>query len=301
MSISESQNSPVNLQLLASQRHLYSQAKRLQRWRVIGTIGLAAIAPLVYYLIPNSRAVLAGIGGVWLLVSRVVLEGIEAKKMKQAATIQEQFDVGLFRLPWNHVLVGNRLSPELIVSADNSFTGDRENLKDWYADTGNVPYPLDALLCQRANLVWDWRLRRHCGLGISILTTLLFGLGVTLAIVTNLTLLDYLLALLMPSLAALLKGVEVARAHFRIAVDKERIEREISVLWEAALKNPTLVSREKCRHIQDCIYVLRSKGPLVPDQWYTWLRDRYQVDMKSAVAELRSRAEQALADSSQVV
>jgi hypothetical protein len=296
MSILELQNSSTSLRLLASQRHLYTQAKHLQRWRVIGTIGLAAIAPLIYYLIPNSRAILAGVGGMWLLISRVILEGIEAKKIKQAAKIQEQFDVELFKLPWNRVLVGDRLSPELISSADKSYTGDREKLKDWYTDTGNVPYPLDVLLCQRANLVWDWRLRRHYAWGISALTALLFSLGIILAVATNLTLLDYLLALLIPSLAALLKGVEVARAHFKIAAEKEEIEREISLLWEAGLRNPTSVSREQCRCIQDCVYILRSKGPLVPDKWYIWLRDRYRVDMQSAVVELRTSAERALAD-----
>lgn len=295
MSITESQNSPSSLQLLAAQRYLYTQAKHLQRWRVIGTIGLTAIAPLTYYLIPNSRAVLAGIGGAWLLVSRAVLEGIEAKKIKQAATIQEQFDVNLFKLPWNHVLVGDRLSHELVSSANRSFAGDREKLKGWYADTGKVPYPLNVVLCQRASLVWDWRLRRHFAWGISLLVTFIFGLGLLLAVLTNLTLLDYLLALLIPSLAALLNGVEVTRAHLRVATDKETIEKEIAALWKAGLKDPASVSIEQCRSIQDCIYVLRSKGPLVPDQWYSWLRSKYQIDMESAVAELKSQAEQILA------
>jgi len=172
----------------------------MQHWRVAGTVGLAAAAPLIYYLIPNSRATLAVIGGVWLVVSRAILEGIEAKKVKQAATIQEQFDVDLFNLPWNQVLVGDRVSPELVSSAAASFKGDREKLKGWYADTGNIPYPLGVLLCQRANLVWDWRLRRQYAWIVSILTVFLFSLGIVLAIVTNLTLLDYLLALLIPSL-----------------------------------------------------------------------------------------------------
>ena len=287
------------MRLLAAQRHLYTQAKQLQRWRVAGTIGLAAIAPVMYYLIPDSKAGLAVSGGIWLLASRVILEGIEAKRIEQAAKIQEQFDVELFELPWNRVLVGNKLSPELINSADNSYSGDREELKDWYADTGSVPYPLDVLLCQRANLVWDWRLRRHYAWGISAMTALLLGLGIMLAVVTSLALLDYLLALFVPSLAALLRGVEVAKAHFKTATEKEKIEQEISEIWEAGLRDPTSVSREQCRRIQDCIYVLRSKGPLVPDEWYTWLRDRYQVDMQSAVAQLRTSAERALADDSQ--
>jgi len=296
MSIFEHQNSPAKLKLLAAQRHFYTQAKHLQRWRVLGTIGLAAIAPLIYYLLPESRMILAIIGGVWLIVSRFVLEDIEAKKIKQAATVQEQFDVGLFSLPWNEVLVGDRVSPELINSAAADFKGDTEKLKDWYADTGNIPYPLDVLLCQRSNLVWDWRLRRHYALIVSILTALLFGLGIALAISTNLTLLDYLLALLIPSLAALLNGVEVAKAHFKIAEEKERIEKKISAFWRSGLNNPSSITREQCRDVQDCIYTLRSKRPLVPDRWYAWLRDRYQIDMQSAVAQLKSAAEQTLED-----
>ena len=235
MRIFEHQNTPAKLKLLAAQRHFYTQAKQLQCWRVLGTIGLAAIAPLISYILPDSRMILAIIGGVWFLVSRLILEDIEAKKIKQAATVQEQFDVELFGLPWNKVLVDDKVSPELINYAAADFKGDTEKLKDWYADTGNIPYPLDVLLCQRSNLVWDWRLRRHYALIVSILTALLFGLGIVLAILTNLTLLDYLLALLIPSFTALFNGVKVAKAHFKIAEEKERIEKKVSALFIVVL------------------------------------------------------------------
>ena len=159
-----------------------------------------------------------------------------------------------------------------------------------------MPYPLDVLLCQRSNLVWDWRLRRHYAWVVSILTVFLFGLGIALAILTNMTVLDYLLALLVPSLPALLNGIEVAKAHFNIAEEKERIEKRVSAFWRSGLSDPSSVTREQCRDVQDCIYILRNKRPLVPDRWYDWLRDRYQIDMRSAVAELKSAAEQALGE-----
>ena len=297
-SIFQRQNSPDKIKLLAAQRQFYTQAKRLHYWRVAGSIGLAAISPLIYYLLPSSKTILAIIGGVWLIVSRIVLEGIETKKVKQAATIQEQFDVELFGLPWNQVLAGNRVTPELINAAAASFKGDRNELKNWYADTSNLPYPLDVLLCQRANLVWDWRLRRHYAWIVSISTIFLFSLGVALAIITDLSLLDYLLALLIPSLSALLNSAEIARAHFDIADEKERIEKKVLAIWESALNNPSFVTREQCRDIQDCIYILRSKKPLVPDWWYKRLRDRYQIDMQSVVEELKRAAEQRLKDNS---
>jgi len=80
------------------------------------------------------------------------------------------------------------------------------------------------------------------------------------------------------------------------AEEKERIEKKVSAFWRAGLNNPSSVTREQCRDIQDCIYTLRSKRPLVPDRWHDWLRDRYQIDMQSAVAELKSAAEQTLED-----
>ena len=294
MSILERQNSPANLQLLAAQRHLYAQAKKLQHWRMIGTVGIAAIAPLALLLVPSSKPFMAVIGGLWLLVSRLVFEGLETKKVKQAANVQEQFDVTLFDIPWNRILVGDKLTPELVSAAHRAFSGDRDMLKNWYPDTGNLPYPLDVLLCQRSSLVMDWRLRRHYAVGISVLTVLLFSAGVVLAVVTNQSLLDYVLALLLPSLAALLRGVEVAKKHFEVAAEKEKTEKEVSNLWESGLRDPGSVSKEQCRHVQDCIYVFRSRGPLVPDQWYTWLRERYEIDMESAAAEMKSRAEQML-------
>lgn len=292
MGISERQHSAANLKLLRAQRHLYTQAKRLQCWRMIGTIGLAAAAPLIYYLFPNSRTILAIIGGVWLIASRGVLEDVEAKQVKQAATVQEQFDVDLYGLAWNEVLVGDRVSPELINSAAADFKGDAENLGAWYADTGNIPYPLDVLLCQRSNLVWDWRLRRYYALMFCIFVAVLFSSEIIAAVWTKLTFLDYLLALLIPSLAALLNGLEIAKAHFRLAEEEKAFEQKVSALWRSGLDNPRSITIEQCRDIQDRIYTLRSARPLVPDILYAWLRDKYEFDMQSAVAELKSAVEQ---------
>lgn len=290
MTIDELQNSDANLKLLAAQRQLYLQAKRIQHLREAGTVGLAAIAPLIYYLIPSSRSTLAIIGASWLLVSRLLLESLEKGKVKQAATIQEQFDIGLFRLPWNHVLVGSRISPELINSAASSDKGDKQKLRDWYPNTENIPYPANVLLCQRASLVWDWRLRRVYAWGVIFLTILIFLCGVMVAVATNSTLLSYLLALLFPSLAALLSGIEIAKTQFSIAEEKFELEKVVSTAWNNGLKDPGTVSLDLCRDIQDSIYGLRNKRHLVPEKLYTWLQDKYEIDMRSAVEEITVEA-----------
>ena len=296
MKIAELQNIDANLDLVAAQRHLYTQAKRIQHWRTLGAVGLAGVAPFVLILLPNSKIVMAILGGIWLLVSRLILEDIEAKRIKEAANIQEQFDTNVLKLSWNSVLVGLKLSPELICSAQKEYAGNRDMLRNWYADTGDLPNPLEVLLCQRSNLVWDWRLHSHCAWIIILLTMLLFVFGIVFALVTTQTLLEYILALFLPSLTALLAGIEASKNHFEVAEEKEKIEQKISITWEVGIRNPNSVSPEKCRGIQDCIYILRSKGPLVPDWLYNRLQKAYQVDMEFAVAELKHQAEEVLSD-----
>ena len=130
MSIYIKQNSPENIKLLAAQRCLYQQAKTLQCWRTIGTVGLAAIAPFVMLVFPQSKMVMGMVGGLWLLVSKLIFEDIEAGKIKTAAKIQEQFDINLFDLPWNSAISGNKVEPEIINSLARTFKGDKTKLEN---------------------------------------------------------------------------------------------------------------------------------------------------------------------------
>ena len=293
VNIASEQNTADNLRLLVAQRHLYTRAKGLRRWRTFGSVGLAGVAPFILFFWPNLKSLMAFIGGFWTLIASLVGHA-ESKKKKEAATIQEQFDTELFELPWNHMLVGNKLTPELIHAATRDFKGSKNELRDWYSDPGSTPYPLNVLLCQRSNLVWDWRLRRHYGTAITVLTAVYFIFTIVFVIATKQTLLDYILGLFLPSLSAFLQGIEVAKAHFTTAKEQEDKEKESSSLWESGLENPDSVSQEDCRKIQDWIYLRRSTGPLVPDWWYKWLRDKYDIDMRLVVEELKAKVGQAL-------
>lgn len=286
VTITLEQNSAENLKLLAAQRHLYTRAKMLRRSNVLVAISLAVMGPVVALIWPEAGKVVGVIGVFWS-AGTLLLESAESRKKAQAALVQEELDTGLFKLPWNGSVVGDRLSPELIYSANRKFKDQRARLRDWYGDLSGVPYPLDVLLCQRSNVVWDWRLRRHYAAAISVLCSVLAIAGVALAIGLQMTVWEYLQGVLAPTLPALLLGGMLAKQHRQTASEKESIEREIARAWEAGLDDPRAVSTAKCRSFQDRIYRLRKEGPLVPDMWYVWLRDRYQVDMDSAIEALK--------------
>jgi SMODS-associating 4TM effector domain len=281
--IKDQQNTVANLRLLAAQRQLYSQAKVFQRLHLLGALILQVAAPVVLIVAPHLDVAMACIGGAGFLLSWLLLDRAQDQKVRRAATIQEQFDVAVFGLPWNSTLVGDRILPELVNAAAAGFKGNTDDLKDWYPDLDALAYPLNVVHAQRANLVWDSRLRRDYAGGMSIITAILFAVGIAVSVATDQSLRTYLLAVLLPSLAALREGWQLATSHRSIADEHERVERGVRQYAKEGGQSPTV---EDCRRIQDTIYLNRRRGPLVPDSWYRWRESRFEMDMQATAAEL---------------
>ena len=281
------QNSPEIQRLFVAQRAIYSQAKRIHNARLVAAIVLASVSPLVLFLFPGTAIVLGIVG----VAATVTLEGIlashEESRIRKGARIQEEIDTRLFHLPWNQINAGSKVLPEDVIALDRAYTGNRSSLLDWYADPSPLPRPLDVLLCQRANLTWDSRLRRVYGARVVALTLLLVVAAIVVVWFANPSFRDTMLAIVVPMLPALNQGRRLATAHFSSASEKDRIRAEVASLLSEAKKSPHTITAEQCRIVQNRIFDLRSRGPLVPDWWYKRLRDGYEIDMRLTVAELR--------------
>jgi hypothetical protein len=292
------QNSAHNQVLLAAQRQLYKEAKIIRRWRTVVSVGLAIIAPFLLLLFsatnPNLDITLAAVGAFWLAIERLVLKNFEDNKIKQAATVQEEFDTSLFALPWNEVLVGNRVTPETVTPAANRYQGDKAKFLNWYPDTGKVPYPLNVLMCQRTNFVWDSQLRRHFANGLTVATVVYIVLLLIFAIAAGQLVWDFLLGLVVPSLAVTVEGFDSAKDHRRIANDKEETAAKIQNMWNERLKDLKKLTTVQCRSVQDCLYNSRNQSALVPEWIFNLLRNRYEKDMHDSAAALRAQVEDAL-------
>ncbi len=287
MTLPGDQYSEDSIRLLAASSREYSRAKCVKRLRVVVSILIALCAPIATYLVPAVTNYLAIAGGVWLLLSTVVLKRLQSALTKRAATIQEEFDTKLFDLPWNKMLIGDHESRELIRHADAKFKTDRKVLHDWYPESGQIGPLVSILLCQRANLVWDWRLKKSYGCLVGIMTAVLFAGGVMAAVATDQKLVDYILRFLNPSLSVLALGLETAWAHFEISNNKQTKEKLINGIWERVKKDPGSLTLEECRQLQDCIFLLRSLDPLVPNWWYRIRRRGYDGDMREAIEDFK--------------
>ena len=89
--------------------------------------------------------------------------------------------------------------------------------------------------------------------------------GIVAGIKAGQRLFAYVVALLIPSLPALFEGYRIVNEHREVTDEEERVGGDILDLWERGLHEPTTATIDECRRLQDCNYIKRSRGPLVPD------------------------------------
>lgn len=294
--IATQQNTPESIRLLVAQARLYTEAKRVRLLRLGVSTVLAVAAPVVALFVPQSDQFMAAIGFGWGALTYFPFRTLQREKTAQAATVQEQLDTTLFDLPWNRVLAREHIKPEIIYQAERCSKDDAARFRNWYSETSGLPYPLDVLLCQRANTVWDWRLRRHYATRIGWLIAGVVLVDVAIALILHQSFAGFLLSLLIPTAPALQQLGETYIAHRESAAEKEALAHHIQSLWDVALREPETISRDQCREVQNRIFALRKEGPLVPDHWYKWLQRDYQADMDKTTTELRAQAKRALGE-----
>ncbi len=282
----ENQNSENNIMLLAAQKQLYIEAKSVRSVKTYVSTIIAIFLPMLYFIYPEIKLWIVLLSTFWLIISKLILNNLEKKKIKQAATIQEEFDVDLMQLSWNKVMVGNKVTREIIIDASGRFKGDRNKLKNWYPKSASSNHLKDILICQRSNLVWDWRLKEVYAWMIIILMTTFFLSEIIITLVMKKTFSEYLQIFLIPSLSAIITGIESILSLFSIAKEKQNKEVFINTLFEKSDSDQNL-SLDVCRQIQDFIYVNRLKETIIPEFWYNLLRKRYETTMHDAAKNMQ--------------
>ncbi len=282
MSITSFQNNKESVALIAAQRNLYAEAKKLRTIRLLVSFGLAiVVAPITIILFPDYKVEVGVLSSIWIIVM-FLLNHFENRKIKYAATVQEQFDITVFSIDWNNFLVGNKISPEIIANAARKHKGGIEKLRNWYGNLDGIPQNVSVLLCQRSNLVWDWRLRRYFAWTIIICLLILIGLETTIAYYTGISKQEFILGLFLPSISAIIIGVREIIAHFEIAYGKEKLEGQLTTLLDQIIAQKGDVNNQKLRQIQDKIFDLRKKAALIPDWWHNILKEEFENDMQNS-------------------
>lgn len=289
--IKERQDQPEHLNRLLAYSRLYKTATRWRRIRTWGNVLLALTAPLFAVLLPAGAGTRGAIAALWLVLGRTVLSGLEHSASLRAVTIQELYDTKLFHLPWNQALVGRQPVPDDVSSAARRIS-DHGPYLDWYSvDLGDTPWPGDVLLCQRQSAVWSRRDHHAYGTFLAISGSMWALAIIVFALVRDMTLLTFLVALFLPSAAALLDTIELARSHWQQSVKRRQVEDDIHDVWNRHQANAGDIPAEECRRLQDATYLLRRDGPPVPNWFYDRRRSETTAVTNDGTTTLRESSD----------
>jgi hypothetical protein len=265
--ITAQQNTEPLLRLLAAQRRLYADVKASHHRRLVALAVLAVATIVAGIFAPAARNYLGGIAAVAMSLWAVLGEMVEKRKNTTAASIQEEFDTGLFGLDRHPYLTTPPADWEVTQAARR---GSRERLDDWYQprSLSDLIRPLDVIVCQRANL--DYAVTLHRGYAQLVVITLSIALiaAAAIGVAFQYTLLNWLLALVAPLAPAAAALVKEAVSHRESATTKTTLQGKVAEMWRRALDDPTSVSDSDCRAAQDRILQLRQANARVPDWFY---------------------------------
>lgn len=263
------QNKPESLRLLAAMRVLYSEAKFLRSMRVMVTVMLPIISLLCLKYFPGFKEELAFIAGIWLIVNRIFLAEKEKRLVKEAATIQENFDTDVFQLPWNALLVGEKISLERILNLNGKSLEKEEKLIDWYPGLTSTHHVFNVLLAQKTNLHWDIEQRKIYKNILQWVLIIYIVFVIAISFLLNLPTQTMIISFLVPSLPLILHLIEIINSH------KQRYESLARVFPKVTsdIENYSSVNAfdYDIRGYQDIVFLKRCDVNMVPDKLY-WLK-----------------------------
>lgn len=255
------QNSDDLLRLLAAEESYKARARAIQALRLTVSIG-AACCSLVVAFIPEFQTT-AVIVGVLAAVTVLVAGYSESKQVIVAACIKDAFDASLFGIPRSKLNTSYPTDEEVVHRA-RSVRGGAKRFRDWYPDPSGLPDGYARLLCQRASVVWDLRLRKRVGWIAITIAFLISASLLIVALIFDLTLRSFLASWVAPLTALLLFLVQMGSRHLSVAQERAKILDVIEQAWKEGVGGSADVATATTISIQEAIFRARTEGPVVP-------------------------------------
>lgn len=267
------QNLQEQIDKLAAQRCLYSKAKNIFYCRILFSLIFAIVMPLLARFLGNYWYHVALVVVFYFIIDIFILERIEDSYKKDAAKIQESFDVEVFNLKWNDVVVGNKIDEEYILKYSDLYKKNNkvDDLLNWYSEEVSKIDLIPAIaVCQRTNIFWDISLR--ITVFWTIIITLIAAIFVVFVCSKNPVL---ILLSLLPFYRVMADYCKSQKSTIEsIKSLKNKIE---GFLNESS--NFTIEKISYLRSVQDEIFRHRKNSAFVPDKLYWLNRSKQEKEM----------------------
>jgi hypothetical protein len=292
------QNSSDNIHRLAAQKQLYFDGKSLFLWQftlsvpVTILLGLAKVLLSTFFKIDIAWLTTA-FGAVLSTFEFFILTSSISSRKTNAARIQEAFDTSIYGMPWNEITVGSHPQTETVNQYYRKFkqrdtTGEKmSKLFDWYPiEASGAPLFKGILICQKANVHYDFSLREKFISMIRASTITTFLLLFVFSLIENITIRSVLSQVLLPFLPILTIAFKLTQEHNKSIKNLTELRQHMDKHVAQADAGNTL-SMDILRRLQDMIFLNRKDSPLIPEQYYDRLRDTLENEMHDNAASLK--------------
>jgi hypothetical protein len=297
--IATTQNEPRQLQRLAAQRRLYSDAKKIFGFQLLLGGPLAVGWAIAVLAEPSLKGIAAAWGLSVSLSDLLWLTPLQKRLRERAARIQEAFDCDVLQLPWNDIKVGKHPEPELVKEQADKYAKIQDKyppLPNWYAPVvSELPLEVGRVICQRANCWWDSTQRRRYAAwvigSVSCVTLIMLAFG----FVGGLTVEKFVLTIVAPLSPALILAYRQYTEQMEAATRLDKLKEHAESLWaESCTRTARATLTNRSRSLQDEIFENRKRSPLVFDWIFRKLRNDYDAKMNHGAQDLAEQAKKRL-------
>ncbi|PWN67676.1 S-4TM family putative pore-forming effector [Chryseobacterium oncorhynchi] len=281
------QELPENLRLLKAQRVIYSQAKNIYKWQLTITILVVILLNFMKIFQKNISSIdltpyIALVSIIITLIDLLFLSDILSTYKKNAAKTQELFDCSVYNMDWNQTNCGEKPENWIIENASNKYIHNpKAPLTNWYHISLDGLAQEEAILrCQETNLEYDRKLRYHFKNDCTIVALIVVTLSFIIATIINASIQGYLTNFFAPTLPLLV-------ILFKLILDNQKAVKSLEEVRKAARilgNSDTLPTLHQLRQVQDKLFCSRKDSVLIPENYYTFRRDKLEKSTESNIS-----------------
>lgn len=272
------QNSEQSINRLRAISVAHRRAQRAQGISLLVSV-LVAASSLAAIFAGRPVGPIALAGTAWAVFYATILVPWSGRYLRQAAVLQEMFDVDLFGIAWNQVMAGERVAKADINRLAARYRGPDSRLRDYYVTGDRLSYPDAVLFCIEQNLSWGPRVRQRYATFVALVGVGWSVAGVAVALAREMTVTDLITQWFAPSLGLLLLCLDLYRAQTRNIAERERA---LAELRSAPAGMPPDDQLRLARQLQDVTLQMRLQHPRVPNWFFRWFHDRDLSDFLEA-------------------
>lgn len=279
------QNSETSIKLLKAQRIAYDKAKNYQIVDLVSIL-IAVVPPVLILNNLNYANYLSVIGVFWTGIA--ISSEIARKEItKLGATIQEQFDVELFKLPWNRVLVMDKIEVNKIIELSREYK--KEDLKDWYSKEvdNSIEHLIAVLLHYKTNIIWGSSLRDKYNSFLVFCLLFYYGGSIAISIYKNTGIFDFSVWIA-PSLPFLVYCITTIKNQKEIIERYKDISKSINKFIDNYIAKKETPSENLLRQIQDLFFIQRLNPHKIPNWFYSMHRKKTEGVADEAIRLIKA-------------